>query len=260
MGFEKCHPGIHIKRENVYISTIAADAAEVARAYGFGLEIAEYCTAWNMDEQFSQTDPVVREKLAEVGGCILHGPFNELFPCAIDKKARALAADRYRQAIALAKGYGATKVVIHGGYNPRIYYPVWYVEQSILFWKEFLQEDPGVQIVLENVLEETPDMLLDIVKGVEDERLRLCLDIGHVNAYSEISVMEWLAAWAPYLSHFHIHNNDGSRDQHNALNDGEIPVRDLLLHAEYMCPDATYTLELLQAESSACWLKENELL
>ena len=30
------------------------------------------------------------------------------------------------QAIDLAKHYGATKVVIHGGYNPRINFPVWY--------------------------------------------------------------------------------------------------------------------------------------
>ena len=249
-----------MKKENIYLSTIAADDAIVAKEYGFGLEIAEFCTAWNMDEQFAETDAVVREKLAGIENRVLHAPFNELFPCAIDKKARTLAAERYRQAIELAKTYGATKVIIHGGYNPRIYYPVWYVEQSILFWKEFLQDDPSVQIVLENVLEETPDMLLDIVKGVDDERLRLCLDIGHANAYSQISVMDWLAVWAPFLSHFHIHNNDGSFDSHSALRDGTIPVKDLLLHAEYMCPDATFTLELLQDEPSVCWLKENKLL
>ena len=249
-----------MKKENIYLSTIAADAADVAKEYGFGLEIAEYCTAWNMDEQFGETDAAVWEKLTGIRNCVLHAPFNELFPCAIDKKARALAAERYRQAVAITKGYGATKVVVHGGYNPWIYYPVWYVEQSILFWKDFLQDDPGVQIVLENVLEETPDMLLDIVKGVDDERLRLCLDIGHVNAYSKIPVMDWLAAWAPYLSHFHIHNNDGSSDRHNALNDGTILVKDLLLHAEYMCPDASYTLELMQDAPSVRWLKENDLL
>lgn len=249
-----------MKKENIYLSTIAADAAKVAAEYGFGLEIAEYCTAWNMDERFAETDPVVREKLAGIKNRVLHAPFNELFPCAIDKKARALAAERYRQAIDIAKSYGATKVIIHGGYNPRIYYPEWYVEQSVLFWKEFLQEDPGVMIVTENVLEDDPQLLLDIVKGVDDPRLKLCLDIGHVNAYSKVPVMDWLVAWVPYLSHFHIHNNDGSFDSHNALNHGNIPVKDLLLHAECMCPDATLTLELLQDDPSVRWLKENELL
>ena len=249
-----------MKKENIYVSTIAADAVRTAREHGLGLEIAEYCTAWNMDEKFTAVDGVVNKKLEGIGGCLLHAPFNELFPCAIDKKARALAVERYRQAIGLAARYHCKKVIIHGGYSPRDYFPVWYIEQSVLFWKDFLKEDPGVQIVLENVLEDVPDMLLDIVKSVADPRLRLCLDIGHVNAYSQVPAMDWLEAWAPYISHFHIHNNDGSRDQHNALADGTISVKELLLRAEELCPNATYTLELMKDTPSILWLKENELL
>ena len=249
-----------MKRENIYLSTIASDAVRAAKEYGVNLEIAEYCTAWNMDEKFEGVDQVVRKKLDGISKSVLHAPFNELFPCAIDKKARALAADRYRQAIELAKTYGATKVVIHGGYNPWIYFPVWYTEQSIFFWKEFLQEDMGVEIVLENVLETDPQWLVDIVKGVDDPRLKLCLDIGHVNAYSEISVMDWLESWAPCLSHFHVHNNDGSRDQHNGLDDGTIPMKELLLRAEELCPDATFTFELMKDEPSMVWLSKNGLI
>ena len=249
-----------MRKENIYISTIATDAVRVAREYGFGLEIAEYCTAWNMDEKFAGVDGVVKKKLEGVHQSLLHAPYNELFPCAIDKKARALAADRYRQAINLAKRYGSKKVIIHGGYNPWIYFPIWYTEQSVLFWKDFLKEDPGVQIVLENVLETDPQWLLDIVKGVDDERLRLCLDIGHVNAYSQMPVTDWLGAWSPYLSHFHIHNNDGSRDQHNALDGGTIPIKDLLIRAEQLCPDATFTFELMKDEPSMIWLAENQLI
>ena len=245
-----------MKKENIYLSTIAADAAKVAKEYGFGLEIAEYCTAWNMDDKFPETDAMVREKLTGIRKSVFHGPFNELFPCAIDPKARALAAYRYRQAIRLAKEYGAEKIVIHGGYNPQIYYPVWYVEQSVLFWKDFLKEDPGVEIVLENVLEETPDMLLEIVKGVDDKRLRLCLDVGHVNAYSKVPALDWLEVCAAYLSHFHLHNNDGSWDTHSVLNCGSIPMRELLARAEILCPNATFTLEVMDAAPSVRWLLE----
>ena len=249
-----------MRRENIYLSTIADDASEIARKYGLGIEIAEYCTAWNMDDEFTATDASVQVKLDGIERKVLHAPFNELFPCAIDKKARALAADRYRQAIELAKRYGSTKVIIHGGYNPWIYYPVWYVEQSILFWKEFLKEDPGVEIVLENVLETEPQWLLDIAKGVDDPRLKLCLDIGHVNAYSKIPLMDWLESWAPYLSHFHIHNNDGSRDQHNALFEGTVPMEEFLHRAEELCPDASFTFELMKAEPSMNWLRENGVI
>ena len=249
-----------MRKDKLYISTISTDAVRVAQEYGLGLEIAEYCTAWNMDEKFAGVDGVVKKKLQGIWGCTLHAPYNELFPCAIDKKARELAAYRYRQAIGLAKSYNAEKVIIHGGFNPWIYFPVWYIEQSVLFWKEFLAKDPGVQIVLENVLEEDPQWLLDIVKGVDDPRLRLCLDIGHVNAYSKVPVMDWLEAWAPFISHFHIHNNAGSRDQHNALTDGTIPMEQLLNRAQVLCPDATYTLELMKDTPSVQWLAEQHLI
>ena len=135
-----------------------------------------------------------------------------------------------------------------------------YVEQSILFWKDFLQQDPGVELVLENVLETEPAWLLDIVKGVNDPRLRLCLDIGHINAYSKISAMEWLELCAPWISHFHIHNNDSTADCHCALFEGTIPMRDFLYRAEQLCPNATFTLELMEDGPSVAWLADNGLL
>lgn len=247
-------------KERLYISTIAEDAGTVARQYGLGLEIAEYCTAWNMDEKFPETDAALREKLEGVSRRLLHAPFNELFPCAIDPRARALAGERYRQAMELAVRYGAAKVIIHGGFNPWIYYPVWYTGQSIAFWKAFLDSAPDVPIVLENVMEPEPQMLLDIIRGVDDPRLRLCLDVGHVNAYSKTPVMEWLETCAPWISHFHIHNNDGGWDTHSPPDQGSIPMAQLLRRAERLCPDATFTLELTNSAGAIRWMAEEELL
>lgn len=250
-----------MKKEQFYISTIAADAAETARESGLGLEIAEYCTAYNMDMNFPETDALVRQKLAGTPNPTFHAPFNELFPCAIDPKARELAGCRYRQAIGLAQGYGAAKVVIHGGYHPKIYYPCWYTEQSILFWKDFLNGLPaGVQICLENVLEEEPGMILEIVKEINDPRLRLCLDVGHVNTYSKIPAMAWLECCGPWISHFHVHNNNGDLDSHQGLPDGTIPMAELLHRAQQLCPDATFTLEVREAAPSVRWLRENRII
>jgi sugar phosphate isomerase/epimerase len=254
-----------MKKETIYLSTISTDAPCVAREYGFGLELAEFCTAWNMDEKFIHVDSVVKKKLEGIPRSLLHAPYNELFPCAIDKKARALAAERYRQATNLATRYGSRKVIIHGGYNPQIYFPVWYVKQSVLFWQDFLRSDPGVEIVLENVLEDDPQWLLDIVKGVDHPKFRMCLDVGHVNAYSRIPVVHWLETWAPYITHFHIHNNDGfgtdgTADKHASLMEGTIPMKELLLRIEELCPDATLALELMKNQSSVEWMLAEGLI
>lgn len=243
-----------------FLSTIGADSPAVAREYGLGLEIAEYCTAANMDEELPRWDALVRQKLEGIPRRVFHAPFNELFPCAIDPRARALAAERYRQAIRLAKAYGAEKVIIHGGFQPYLYYPVWYVEQSIVFWRDFLEEDPGVEIVLENVLEPEPELLRDIVSGVDNEKLRLCLDVGHVNAYARVDAGQWLTCLAPYLSHFHLHNNDGTWDTHSPLMTGTLPMEGLLREAEALCPEASCTLELQETASSVQWLRERRFL
>lgn len=248
-----------MRRENIYLSTIASDAPIYGREYGLGLEIAEFCTAWNIDRRFELTDSRVQESMQGISRSILHAPSNELFPCAIDEKARELAAYRYRQAIDLAKRYGSKKVVIHGGYHPWMYYPVWYVGQSVAFWKEFLKEDPGVEIVLENVLETQPDMILDILEGVDDPRLRMCFDVGHINAYSYIPIMDWLETCAPWIGHIHVNNNDGREDLHQGLQDGIIPMKELLQRIESLCPEATITLEMTETKSSLEWLREKRV-
>lgn len=243
-----------------YISTIDEKAGDLARRYGLGIEIAEFCTAWNMDDRLEEAEQRVRAQVRDIPDRVLHAPFSELFPCAIDPLIRKTAAYRYRQAIGLTKEYGATKVIIHGGFYEKLYFPEWFTEQSILFWKEFLQEDPGVEIVLENVLEPEPGFLKRIVEAVDHPRLKLCLDVGHVNAYSKIPVMEWLEDCAPHISHFHLHNNDGTWDTHSPLTAGTIPMEALLEKINTLCPAATVTLELMEAESSVKWLLAQKMI
>lgn len=249
-----------MKPNQLYLSTIDAEAGSLASAWGLGLEIADFCTAGNLDNAFPETDEKVRRALKGIPSRLLHAPFNELFPCAIDPRARELARYRYRQAIDLARRYGAAKVVIHGGFNPGIYFPCWYTEQSVLFWREFLREDPGMELCLENVMEPEPELLEEILRQVDHPRLRLCLDVGHCNVYSKIPVARWLEALAPWISHFHIHNNTGEFDTHNSLDTGAIPMEPLLREAEGRCPGATFTVEVPEAESSLVWLRDQGIL
>ena len=248
-------PVLNIDKTRVYISTVDQNARRVAQSSGAGIEIAEYCTAWNMDMYFDKTDAAVTACIDGIENKVLHAPFNELFPCAIDPEARKLAARRYKEAIALAQRYGAHKVVIHSGYAPNFYYDIWFEEQSIVFWKEFAACIPeGITVCIENVLETEPEPLLHIVEALDNEKIRLCFDIGHANAYSKTPVMQWLERFAPYISHFHIHNNSGEYDAHDHLTEGTIPMRELLIRAEELCPNATYTLEITDSREDVNWL------
>ena len=246
-----------MKRTDWYLSTIDPQAQRTAREYGLGLEIADFCIPGTLDDGFPEADRAVLEKLRGIPKRVLHGPFNELFPCAVDPRARALARERFRQSMDLAVRYHASKVVLHGGFNPWLYYPCWYMEQSVLFWKAFLPEIPeGITVCLENVLEETPDMLLDIVTGVGSDKIGLCLDVGHVNAYSPVPVSQWIDRYGSRLRHLHMHNNDGSADTHSPVREGTLDIPAIAARAKAVSPEATFTLELPQAAESVRWLTE----
>ena len=44
--------------EKLYISTTASDAYDVAQKHGLGIEIANFCTAWNIDDNFIKEDTI----------------------------------------------------------------------------------------------------------------------------------------------------------------------------------------------------------
>ena len=249
-------------RDRLYVSTIADDACRLAAQHRLGLEIAEFCTAACMDDHFSEYGPMVVDKMRAARRFVFHGPFNELSPASIDPLALALTRQRYLQACRLAHDLGIDRVVIHSGYTPMVYHKSWMKDRSIAFWKALLPELPeGTVILLENVMEDGPELIRDILEGVSDRRLRACLDVGHANTVvSRTKPLDWIGPLAPYLSHVHIHNNMGDMDLHQNLDDGTIPMADLLQTLERSCTNLTYTIEAMHAEPSIRFLQRIGLL
>ena len=247
-----------MKRERLFLSTIADDAVQTAREFGLGVELAQFCLAENMDK----TPPDVQASLdaaLEVPRRVLHAPFAELCPAAIDPLVREVAKRRYLQAAALAKRYGAEKMVVHSGFIPLVYYPEWFAPQSAAFWREFLNDVDGLTLCVENVMETSPDALRQVAEQVNDPRLRICFDVGHAFCQSG-ELAPWLDALAPYSSHVHLHNNHGTFDEHLGLPDGTLDMVAVIRQLEALAPQATYTLEVRSARASVEWLLKEGLL
>ena len=250
-------------RERLYISTTAQDAPALAREYGLGLEIADFCTALNMDEPlFPEKDAAVREKLLGVERFVFHAPFSELCPAAIDPMVRSVTKKRYAQAAALSKGYGIRKLVIHSGFIPQVYFPEWFIPESAAFWREFLTDLPAdMTVYLENVMETDPGLLRSIAQQVDDPRLRLCLDIGHAFNHTPVPPLsEWIDVFAPYLGHVHLHDNDGVTDLHRPLGQGKIDMEAVLEQIIRLAPEATFTIENMLAADSVAWLRRRKYI
>ncbi len=248
-------------RSQLYISTVSAGCDRAAARHGLGLEIAEYCTASNLDAPIPQVLAAAESHRQAASRFVFHAPFNELCPAAIDPLAVDLTRRRYRQALAAARDWGCRVMIVHTGFIPLVYFPEWFVEKSITFWQAFLREVPeDMTLCLENVMEPSPRIPVDIVRQVADPRLRLCLDVGHANTeVSRTPVMEWVEQCRPYLRHLHLHNNAGGWDLHDPLDRGTVPMEEVLrtLAGER---HLSYTLETLQAEENVLWLQDKGFL
>lgn len=117
-------------------------------------------------------------------------------------------------------------VICHGGYDARRYSAgreAW-LEHSAGIWRWFSEQvrESGSVLRLENVYEKGPGemrRLLDLLKGTPTG---FCLDTGHLTAFGQASLTDWLEVLGPRIAHIHLHDNHGERDEHLAPGRGRI--------------------------------------
>lgn len=275
-------------KDRLYIATVCAEHREIMDNYDIGVELDQCCQAERMDAPLKEETCAEIEELLELvqstsscdaktqilgsmqasgekRNCILHAPFSEIFPAAIDPLARKLAMQRLQQAAGFALKYGAEKMVVHSGWVPLIYFKEWQEDRAVEFWEEFGESDKlkkenrqtgALKIVIENVMDDEPYMLAKMMERIKNPNIRLCLDVGHAACVGSTPADEWLEVMAPYLEHLHIHNNDGTHDWHKPVFDGIVDMEKFLDKAIELCtPDTTFTIESLEGLSSMQWLK-----
>ncbi len=106
-----------------------------------------------------------------------------------------------------------------------------------------LATELGVGIAVENRVERyafgnTLRDLLELIDGLEG--VRLCVDVGHAHA-SGLDVVELVEKARSYTAVYHLHDNDGSRDQHLPPYLGSVPWEEVL---KRMNGDAYAVLEV----------------
>lgn len=248
----------------LYVATIAEDAREMAEQYGIGIEVNEFCTAANMDEEdhrLEYWDAIARRNMSAADRFIFHAPFNEIHPSAIDPMMRKAGMTRLNQAYNLAQSYGIKRMVVHSGFLPDVYFPVWFIDRSVEFWQEFMADKPAdFHLMIENQLEEYAPLLPELCEKLNHPQISLCFDVGHALYRSRQDIYHWTDCFAPHCTHIHLHNNDRVWDWHNPLGEGSINMDEFLPYLLEKMPSATITLENMQAADSLTWLAERGYL
>ena len=254
------------KLGDIYIATFSENALEQAKKYGFGIELNDLCISANLEHEkrdwvVERIRKEIRESGREGKKTILHGPFTELTPAAIDSRAIDLMRERYISTISICKELNIRDLVLHDGYIPFIYQKEWHRKRSVKFWREFAEEIPkDFSVYIENVFDDEPGLLCDIIDEIGDSRYKICLDIGHANAVGPggiEDILNWLKVMGERIGHLHLHNNDGRGDNHGDINSGTMEIDKVLEGIRKYCPyDVTMTIESRKAEESAAYLYE----
>jgi sugar phosphate isomerase/epimerase len=162
----------------------------------------------------------------------LHGPFQDLLPGSLDDAILAASRRRLRQAFRYLPVFKPLAVVCHLGYEARLYacdQEAW-LARAAATWKEMAARAAAdrVTVMLENVYETEPELLLEVVGRVGADNLRVCLDVGHLYAFGGGDLSHWLHTLAPVIGQLHLHDNHGDIDAHLALGAGAIPLQEIL--------------------------------
>ena len=163
----------------------------------------------------------------------LHLPFFDLQPGSADSLVRGACRERLCRAMEVAEIYDPAHMIGHVKYDHLLYmhsYGQWR-ERAVETWLAMMDAWPQhPPLYLENTFEPDPATVAGVIEVLGQERpgrTGLCLDVGHWYSFSEGKRLDnldvWLDAFAPLLSHLHLHDNDGSFDQHKGLGQGEIP-------------------------------------
>ena len=91
-------------RGKLFLSGMDENAASLARKWGLGLELTDFCEARKLEEPAAME--AARARCSGIGSLWLHAPFAELSPCAIDPRVREVVMLRFRQTVQAALALG----------------------------------------------------------------------------------------------------------------------------------------------------------
>ncbi|WP_313757010.1 sugar phosphate isomerase/epimerase [Tissierella sp.] len=209
------------------ISTIDSLNIEELKSLNMGVEIQDFTEPNLSILEANKIVSKYKEKFQEFNNIkALHGPFLDLKPSSPDKLIREVSYNRYLYTIKVAKELDIDYLIFHSQINPYLNQPFLRKlnnTQNKEFWEEILKEVPDYKglILLENIFEETPMMLKELIETINLTNIKVNLDIGHAKL-GKVSIEEWIRELKEYIVYIHIHSNDGLYDEHQSPTQDEI--------------------------------------
>jgi len=236
-----------------------AETAKLCAELGYGIEVQSF-----FDPEYIERNPdaidIHHRALENIGERALHGPFADLCPGSMDAMVRAVARNRFEMAADIAHRLDISHIVLHHSYIPQTSRPDMWVARCTTFYRDFLKDKPpDMKYHLENFKEWDPILISEVISSVDDPRLDVCLDIGHVHCNARVKVPDWIRHLRGQIGYVHLHDNHGESDEHLGLGQGNIEMNVVCEALNEFAPDAIWAIESEEAgfNQSLEWLAAN---
>lgn len=190
---------------------------------------------------------IMRELSAKKLSITIHAPFMDLSPGAVDTKIRKATSDRLHEMLDIAALFRPRLIVLHPGYNKWFYdgnVHLW-LENSLTMWQPIVNtaERLGMLLAVENIFEEEPTSLSQLITAVNSPTFNFCFDTGHFHLFSTVPMEAWFNSLGPYIKEVHLHDNSKSSDQHLPMGDGDIDFVQFFHLIKHYGVNPIYTIE-----------------
>jgi len=181
--------------------------------------------------------------------CSLHGPFYEMHYQSKDSQIREVVRRRFLQILDVAACLQARSIVIHSTYSPLSGQPdnaeKW-IKASLEFLLPMaeLAGKLGVVFMLENIHDDRPEPVKELLRRAASPSLKACIDMGHWFLFSKLPIRHWIDVYGEDLGYFHLHDNGGVYDEHDAVGRGRIPYPELFKALETSSARPKYCIEV----------------
>ena len=159
----------------------------------------------------------------------LHGPFIDLSAGSTDPAIKAVTRSRFEQLFKLVPVFKPRAVVCHAGYDWKRYgyFREEWIESSLDTWSWLAGSlvEQGSRLMLENVYEDDPGDIRNILERLKSQNVGFCLDAGHLFAFGQSELKPWLEGLGSYIGQLHLHDNHGRDDEHLPLGHGQIDFK-----------------------------------
>lgn len=203
-----------------------SESLSLSREYGLGFEYNDFYS--DMDNTV-EIDRLIAMYTANKPDypCTVHGAFFDISVGSEDERIRGISRLRVRQSIAVCKRLAAQAVIFHTNTIPNCNLPSYqdrWLKENAVFYAQMLEENPQIDIYIENMFDFTPDLLCRLAQHLSCyPNFGVCLDFAHA-CLSPTPIQSWISALKPMIRHCHLNDCDGHGDSHWPLGRGILDI------------------------------------